>query len=445
MVTVFKSLFVVVCASCLISQAFAVNVQQSRFSESFDYITLPDSGDSTDRFGFPSLMLSYDFAKNPLVTKNVGNSSRTNILIESFSSLSIGLHQVLSSRWALTIDTALNNAELPSSKESSQLSDLNLKLRYRFKETNKSKYSVHFTGRVPIGEETLYLSDESFGYGLKLQYERSLGDSINMTALVGYLYSEEAEFLDLDYVNRLQTSLGFNYKITKRFHFNSEWSRDWTLPFNSNLNPNELLFSFKYHPSKSFLMFLGAGTGSFNKEDSSDYRLFTGVKYRPGLRSPAGHVNSNVHKDSLKRPAKPLIDEDSSQADAISNIRHGNMTYKSSNVFFKVGATSLNADVVAKLKQIAQFLKSKKSYYIYIVGHADAVGREESNLRLSAYRSDAVYKFLSSLGVPSSQMTKTAEGEKEPFDSVYRDGTSSRYNRRTQILMFYSPQSGGEM
>jgi len=74
--------------------------------------------------------------------------------------------------------------------------------------------------------------------------------------------------------------------------------------------------------------------------------------------------------------------------------------------------------------------KDKRKVTIY--GHADERGTEEFNLALGDRRARAVMKYLSTLGVPASQLDIISKGELEPADSSHDEGAWEK-NRRAEI------------
>lgn len=81
-------------------------------------------------------------------------------------------------------------------------------------------------------------------------------------------------------------------------------------------------------------------------------------------------------------------------------------------VFFDLGVPSLNTTAMQQLDSLAYYdvLVPNKNYGI--IGYADYLGSEESNVTLSQNRADAVQQYLQGLGIkPQNIETVTGKGE----------------------------------
>jgi outer membrane protein OmpA-like peptidoglycan-associated protein len=87
------------------------------------------------------------------------------------------------------------------------------------------------------------------------------------------------------------------------------------------------------------------------------------------------------------------------------------------DVTFETGRSVLRPASFAALDQVAASLVANPDIRIEIAGHTDAVGSEESNLRLSQARADAVRAYLAEKGVAPARMTAVGYGEARPVAS----------------------------
>jgi peptidoglycan-associated lipoprotein len=81
---------------------------------------------------------------------------------------------------------------------------------------------------------------------------------------------------------------------------------------------------------------------------------------------------------------------------------------------------------------VRDILASYPSQRLRIEGHADERGSQEYNLALGDRRARAAEDFLSSMGIPSSQLTVISYGKERP---VCSDETESCWQRNRRAHM----------
>ncbi|HXE51549.1 MAG TPA: OmpA family protein [Tepidisphaeraceae bacterium] len=119
--------------------------------------------------------------------------------------------------------------------------------------------------------------------------------------------------------------------------------------------------------------------------------------------------------------------------------RAGNtVVHLPSDVFFDSGQATLKSSAKASLEKVVAALKRKyASKKIRVEGHTDSqpirVSKWASNQELSEARADAVKKYLSSHGIPSSHITTKGLGDTKPRSSDLAK------NRRVEIVVLTGP------
>ncbi len=102
-------------------------------------------------------------------------------------------------------------------------------------------------------------------------------------------------------------------------------------------------------------------------------------------------------------------------------------------VSFKFAKATLTNKSFPVLKEIAGILNKHANYRIYILGHTDNIGTDESNQKLSEKRAKSVFNKFIDYGVNLNRLTMAGEGEKNPIDIANTDKAHSK-NRRVELL-----------
>ncbi len=108
-----------------------------------------------------------------------------------------------------------------------------------------------------------------------------------------------------------------------------------------------------------------------------------------------------------------------------------------SGILFPFNSTEILPAGKTNLQQLAASLDKFPKSDILIVGHTDNVGSDAFNSDLSQRRALSAGSYLQSLGVPSTRLRTTGQGETEPVQS--NDTEAGRAaNRRVEIAIFAS-------
>jgi outer membrane protein OmpA-like peptidoglycan-associated protein len=95
----------------------------------------------------------------------------------------------------------------------------------------------------------------------------------------------------------------------------------------------------------------------------------------------------------------------------------------------KVEMTPESRAIVSKLKAD---LKTRSAPEIIVIGHADSVGSDEYNDKLSLDRAKDVQDILIATGIPENLITISGRGKRDPIIRT-ADGVSEPKNRRVEI------------
>jgi len=104
-----------------------------------------------------------------------------------------------------------------------------------------------------------------------------------------------------------------------------------------------------------------------------------------------------------------------------------------SDVLFDFNKATLNDEGKQKLKELAGRIKDARVDEIDAAGHADRIGSDQYNQKLSEQRAQAVKDYLaSSTGLPADKIRAEGKGESEPVtgDQCKRMGPERGSNRK---------------
>ncbi|HEV2432274.1 MAG TPA: OmpA family protein [Burkholderiales bacterium] len=102
------------------------------------------------------------------------------------------------------------------------------------------------------------------------------------------------------------------------------------------------------------------------------------------------------------------------------------------DVLFDFDKAVIKPEGKSKLDDIANKVRGVNLEVVIAIGHADSVGTDQYNQRLSVRRAESVKAYLVSKGIEGNRVYTEGKGEKQPVaDNKTRDGRSK--NRRVEI------------
>jgi OOP family OmpA-OmpF porin len=102
------------------------------------------------------------------------------------------------------------------------------------------------------------------------------------------------------------------------------------------------------------------------------------------------------------------------------------------DVLFDFDKSVVKPEGRSKLDDLANKVKSINLEVVIAIGHADAIGSDEYNQKLSVRRAEAVKAYLITKGVETNRIYTEGKGEKQPVASnKTKEGRAK--NRRTEI------------
>ncbi len=102
------------------------------------------------------------------------------------------------------------------------------------------------------------------------------------------------------------------------------------------------------------------------------------------------------------------------------------------DVFFDFDKSVIKPDGKSKLDDLSNKIRGVNLEVVIAIGHADWIGSDEYNQRLSVRRAEAVKAYLVSRGIEANRIYTEGKGEKQPVASnKTADGRAK--NRRVEI------------
>jgi OOP family OmpA-OmpF porin len=102
------------------------------------------------------------------------------------------------------------------------------------------------------------------------------------------------------------------------------------------------------------------------------------------------------------------------------------------DVLFDFDKSVIKPEGRSKLDDLAAKVKGINLEVVIAIGHADSIGSDEYNQRLSVRRAESVKAYMVSKGVEPNRVYTEGKGEKQPVASN-RTGDGRAKNRRTEI------------
>ncbi len=448
----------------LSTNAFAVNYQQFHRSHSLTFEKIEDARTATSHvYNDYDLLfhLGYSFVDEPLVAKDAANSQQLYTIIDDMQTIHLGLSWFMKPWLLAGVNTGYSFFNDDSNLGHSGFSDIVLSLKLRLHSTEKSglavipqffipTYAGSFTvsNQAPFGvsgSQLTALSDESFGFGLKLVYEY-IFKYFQVVGNVGYRYADKAvdyqngstpNQIAIDLRNRLTAALGFYIPIQRSWGINLEYLRQWSQPFFENdIDPNELFIGASGALSRHLHAFAGVGVGNLlTTDDGNDFRGSLGIKYNIHFephKIPITRVNKKGAVQVLKgvqsqKECEPPVFGESNAV--VIRFMHDRAELKSEH---------------AQINQLIQVLSSRRDIVesLILSGHTSKPGSNEYNLNLATRRLNKVAELLSNSEIADLPIQTQVAGETIPLsddDSALAD----KINRRVEILV--KPKQGVEM
>jgi len=102
---------------------------------------------------------------------------------------------------------------------------------------------------------------------------------------------------------------------------------------------------------------------------------------------------------------------------------------------FSFDRYNIRADQRGKLDELVRQLNGTSYESVSVAGHADRIGTEQYNLKLSQRRADSVKAYLVRKGIPADKITTEAHGESQPVTTE----EECKGKRGARLIACYAP------
>lgn len=132
-------------------------------------------------------------------------------------------------------------------------------------------------------------------------------------------------------------------------------------------------------------------------------------------------------------PAKRLDEATIKQtwADALAAMPDRPVTFQ---LYFSSGTADLLPEAKELVIQAVDLAKKRPHVFIMIAGHADAVGSDEVNDRISRRRAEVVRTLVIDRGVSPQAIVASSHGKRNPLVPT-KDGVAEPRNRRVTLTL----------
>lgn len=179
--------------------------------------------------------------------------------------------------------------------------------------------------------------------------------------------------------------------------------------------------------------------------DLSKFKESMAVATRAQLDATKGALANAQTTTESERRARAEAERRAQEAlDKIAGLKsqqsdRGLVLTLSGSVLFATNKSDLLPTSQGRLNEVAKALKEDKRS-ITIVGHTDAQGADDYNMKLSQSRAESVRNYLVAHGVPGDRVTAHGLGESQPVaDNNTAEGRAN--NRRVEIILENSSDS----
>jgi outer membrane protein OmpA-like peptidoglycan-associated protein/Tol biopolymer transport system component len=326
--------------------------------------------------------------------------------------------------------------------------DINTKYWESHASVSKDGKTLYFTSnrKDGVGDMDIYVS--------KLQNNGQWGLPVNMGTTINTALNEDTPFITendsmLYFSSQGHENMGGYDIFVSRLNASGQWSEPKNIGYPINTTDDDL-FYYPWHNAQVGYISL-IREGGFGKEDI--YAI------QPYDEKPLPELLTEFFKNSEKASAPPLAEvKPSATSEPVEPaqplqpaqsaqpiIQPAPKEIQLDPVYFAFDNFQLTGAGKEQLDKIYKLLNDNPFIRIRFIGHSDAKGTAEYNLKLSEKRAITVMNYFTGKGIDKSRMAVRGMGEKN-FAAINSnpDGTDNPEGRKLNRRVEYEIISTGE-
>lgn len=401
---------------------------------------------------------NYNYVNEPLVALNA-NQTRAFTIVDNVQTLDLFFGFKPSNKFGLFFAAPVHFVGYPSvsaagypTGSASGLGDLKIMAKIRLtNDTSPTAIAFIPEFHLPTGNTENFVSDASTYVAARLSLEHTFrawtfAGNIGFASAPNSVYRPVGALSGIDYKKRFMFGVGGFMPFTDTWGMNLEFNSVHMLPFDKNLNPNELYAGLRHVVNENFIATAGASIGKIGGSTGQNYRVILGIRYtlydeeKPAPMAyvpppaPAPLPKATPWPSPAMAPAPvAVVAPPISAPKAIMRAKRIEILQP---INFENNSARLAYDAKGVLDDVAAVMvKNKKAFKkIMIDGHTNKIGSDAHNVKLSMARAMAVKTYLISKNIPASWMEGRGFGERKPRvpDS---DPNAIELNRRVEFIV----------
>jgi outer membrane protein OmpA-like peptidoglycan-associated protein/tetratricopeptide (TPR) repeat protein len=291
------------------------------------------------------------------------------------------------------------------------------------------------------GQKLYFTSNKKGGYGAldiyisEIQKDGKWGKPQNAGSRLNTMYNENTPFITADgellyFSSQGHTTIGgYDVFLTRR-----QPDGSWALPRNLGYpinTPDDDLHYIPEHGGRN-AYFASAARG-----EDGETGIYT---LEPIELGEPGFLASTDIYSVLDREATPLESELSEKSETeIHGINKGEFLVVK-NIMFDFDQYMLDDGAIQDVDRLCMIMEQYPELSVEVIGHADAMGKEDYNLELSRKRARSVADYLAAKGISNNRFIAKGVGEQENIAINYNpDGTDNpegrKLNRHVEVKL----------